>query len=101
MDWSELAACRDADPGLFFPLGDEEPDWRDLARCAETDPEAFYPEKGGSSREAKAVCRACEVRTECLAYALEHDEKFGIWGGLSEHERRPLRRDRNEDGRAA
>jgi WhiB family redox-sensing transcriptional regulator len=67
---------------------DEEPSWQDLALCAETDPEAFFPEKGGSTREAKRVCRSCDVRAECLEYALENDERFGIWGGLSERERR-------------
>jgi WhiB family transcriptional regulator, redox-sensing transcriptional regulator len=66
--------------------------WQDEALCAQTDPEAFFPEKGGSTREAKKVCRACEVRAECLEYALEHDERFGIWGGLSERERRRLKR---------
>jgi WhiB family redox-sensing transcriptional regulator len=68
------------------------PGWQDRALCAQTDPEAFFPEKGGSTREAKRVCRSCEVRTECLDYALEHDERFGIWGGLSERERRRLKR---------
>jgi WhiB family transcriptional regulator, redox-sensing transcriptional regulator len=67
--------------------------WQDRALCAQTDPEAFFPEKGGSTREAKKVCRACEVRAECLEYALEHDERFGIWGGLSERERRRLKRE--------
>lgn len=66
--------------------------WQDRALCAQTDPEAFFPEKGGSTREAKRVCEACEVRQECLEYALAHDERFGIWGGLSERERRKLRR---------
>ena len=70
----------------------EEPDWQERALCAQTDPEAFFPEKGGSTREAKKVCLGCEVRVECLEYALAHDERFGIWGGLSERERRRLRR---------
>ena len=65
--------------------------WRDAALCAETDPEAFFPEKGGSTREAKRVCRSCEVRSECLEYALKHDENFGIWGGLSERQRHRLK----------
>ena len=69
-----------------------EPAWQDRALCAQTDPEAFFPEKGGSTREAKRVCRGCEVRAECLEYALAHDERFGIWGGLSERERRRLKR---------
>ena len=66
----------------------EEMGWQDRALCAQTDPEAFFPEKGGSTREAKKVCLTCDVRQECLEYALAHDERFGIWGGLSERERR-------------
>lgn len=66
--------------------------WQDRALCAQTDPEAFFPEKGGSTREAKKICLGCEVRHECLEYALAHDERFGIWGGLSERERRRLKR---------
>jgi len=62
------------------------------ALCAQTDPEAFFPEKGGSTREAKRVCLSCDVRSQCLEYALAHDERFGIWGGLSERERRRLKR---------
>jgi WhiB family transcriptional regulator, redox-sensing transcriptional regulator len=73
--------------------GDEEPDWQENALCAQTDPEAFFPEKGGSTREAKRICSGCDVRAECLEYALAHDERFGIWGGLSERERRRLRRE--------
>jgi WhiB family redox-sensing transcriptional regulator len=79
-----------------FGMGEddaEELGWQDRALCAQTDPEAFFPEKGGSTREAKRVCRSCEVRAECLEYALEHDERFGIWGGLSERERRRLKRE--------
>lgn len=71
---------------------DEAPEWQERALCAQTDPEAFFPEKGGSTREAKRICLGCEVRAECLDYALAHDERFGIWGGLSERERRRLRR---------
>ncbi|MDO8108570.1 WhiB family transcriptional regulator [Isoptericola sp. b441] len=67
-------------------------DWQERALCAQTDPEAFFPEKGGSTREAKKVCTGCEVRAECLEYALANDERFGIWGGLSERERRKLKR---------
>ena len=66
--------------------------WQERALCAQTDPEAFFPEKGGLTLEAKKVCVSCEVRGECLEYALEKDERFGIWGGLSERERRKLKR---------
>lgn len=72
------------------PTTDEE--WQDRALCAQTDPEAFFPEKGGSTRDAKKICQRCPVRNECLDYALAHDERFGIWGGLSERERRRLKR---------
>ena len=70
----------------------EEPGWQERALCAQTDPEAFFPEKGGSTREAKKVCLTCDVRVECLEYALANDERFGIWGGLSERERRKLKK---------
>jgi len=70
----------------------EEDQWQERALCAQTDPEAFFPEKGGSTREAKRICMGCEVRDECLDYALAHDERFGIWGGLSERERRRIKR---------
>lgn len=62
--------------------------WRKLARCAEVFPDLFHPDKGGSSREAKRVCVNCEVRSQCLEYAIANDERYGIWGGLSERERR-------------
>jgi WhiB family redox-sensing transcriptional regulator len=78
---------------LLDPDGESQPlPWQEEALCAQTDPEAFFPEKGGSTREAKRVCGRCEVRGDCLSYALAHDERFGIWGGLSERERRRLKR---------
>lgn len=73
-------------------LSPEDPEWKERALCAQTDPEAFFPEKGGSTRDAKRVCSGCEVRAECLTFALANDERFGIWGGLSERERRRLKR---------
>ncbi|MDQ1484195.1 MAG: WhiB family transcriptional regulator, redox-sensing transcriptional regulator [Actinomycetota bacterium] len=72
---------------------EDELSWQERALCAQTDPEAFFPEKGGSTRDAKKVCVGCDVRAECLEYALEHDERFGIWGGLSERERRKFKKD--------
>ena len=67
-------------------------DWQRDALCAQTDPEAFFPEQRGSTRDAKRICQACDARAECLDYALQNDERFGIWGGLSERERRKLKR---------
>lgn len=93
-----LKGTEEADDAALILLfgGDQADDgplaWQERALCAQTDPEAFFPEKGGSTREAKRVCATCEVREECLDYALEHDERFGIWGGLSERERRKLKR---------
>ena len=86
---SHLSLVTDA-----FDLAQATPDdqWQERALCAQTDPEAFFPEKGGSTREAKRICLGCEVRDACLEYALAHDERFGIWGGLSERERRRLKR---------
>lgn len=69
-----------------------EQQWAEHAECLRAEPDTFFPEKGGSTREAKRICSLCEVRQECLEFALEHDERFGIWGGLSERERRKLKR---------
>jgi WhiB family redox-sensing transcriptional regulator len=82
----DLALSRAARPGTG---------WRDLALCAQTDPEAFFPDKGESSAPAKKVCGRCEVRAECLQEALDRNERFGVWGGLSERERRVLARQPN------
>ena len=70
-------------------------EWQAKARCTEVDPEIFFPERGGSSRAARSVCSQCEVRMQCLEYALNNKEQFGIWGGTSERERRRLRRERS------
>ena len=78
------------------PAAPDDESWRLAALCGETDPEAFFPEKGGSTRDAKRVCSGCEVRAECLEFALANDERFGIWGGLSERERRRLRSQRRD-----
>ena len=73
--------------------------WQDYANCLGVDPDLFFPERGASTREAKEVCRGCVVREECLEYALANGEKFGIWGGLSERERRRIRRQRAQAAR--
>ena len=72
--------------------GPQERRWQTKANCMGVDPDLFFPERGASTREAKEVCRGCVVREDCLEYALANGEKFGIWGGLSERERRRLRR---------
>lgn len=66
----------------------EAPTWQRSANCLGVDPDLFFPGKGGSSSEAKEVCRGCVVRQECLQYAIDNKEKFGVWGGKTERERR-------------
>lgn len=68
--------------------------WQAFANCLGVDPDLFFPERGASTKEAKQVCQGCVVREDCLEYTLANGEKFGIWGGLSERERRRIRRQR-------
>ncbi len=68
--------------------------WQDFANCRGGDADLFFPERGASTRAAKAICRECSVRVDCLEFAIVSGEKFGIWGGLSERERRKIRRQR-------
>jgi WhiB family transcriptional regulator, redox-sensing transcriptional regulator len=68
--------------------------WQDAAKCRGANADLFFPERGASTRTAKAICRECTVRAECLEFAIVTGEKFGIWGGMSERERRRVRRDR-------
>ncbi len=96
---SDAAAIPTGPGSLWAALGLDEPaGWEASALCAQTDPDTFFPEKGGASTPAKRVCAVCPVRAECLEEALERRERFGIWGGLSEHERRAVlaARDRQE-----
>jgi WhiB family redox-sensing transcriptional regulator len=73
--------------GTFF----DQP-WAAEALCAQVDGELWFPDKGGSTREAKAICAQCFVQAECLTWALTTHEGFGIWGGKSERERRVLQK---------
>ena len=66
--------------------------WQKDALCAQTDPEVFFPERNGSSKDAKRICNTCDAKEQCLDYALENDERIGVWGGLSEYERRKLQK---------
>ncbi len=68
--------------------------WMANGNCAGVDPDLFFPPRGGNTAEARQVCAACTVRAECLEYALVNKERFGIWGGKSERERRKLRQAR-------
>lgn len=74
------------------------PNWTHGALCAQVDMDVFYPEKGESTKSAKQICAGCDVREQCLEYALEHIERFGVWGGLSERERRTLLNGRTKRG---
>lgn len=73
MDWRHHAACRDEDPELFFPIGTSGP------AVLQTE-------------QAKAVCRRCSATDECLQWAIESGQDAGVWGGMSEEERRAAKR---------
>lgn len=79
---------------LIEALAIDELAWQDYANCRGANADLFFPERGASTRQAKSICAQCEVRVECLEFALRHSEKFGIWGGLSERERRKIRKQR-------
>jgi WhiB family transcriptional regulator, redox-sensing transcriptional regulator len=101
---AELIA-RDGWPGGQAPGSSLHPamstgSWQDLARCRETDAEIFFPEKGGSPRAARRICASCEVQEPCLEYALERDERFGIFGGLTTRQRDRLAAQRQRNGAA-
>jgi WhiB family redox-sensing transcriptional regulator len=77
---------------LDLPYSSEsELDWLDNALCSQVDHDIFFPEKGGSTKTAKSVCGVCGVREKCLKYSLENEERYGIWGGMSDRERRAKR----------
>jgi WhiB family redox-sensing transcriptional regulator len=86
---------------LLEILASDQLAWQDLANCRGADPDLFFPERGASTRTAKSICRECAVRAECLEFAIVSSEKFGIWGGLSERERRKIRRERAASARRA
>ena len=67
------------------------PAWYAKANCVGTDPESFFPDKGGSASDARRVCVQCPVRKQCLQWALDTDERYGVYGGLTERERRDLK----------
>jgi WhiB family redox-sensing transcriptional regulator len=74
------------------------PSWREFARCRGVDPEVFYPvsDDDEAAEEAKSICAACPVREPCLEFALSTREKNGVWGGLTERERRRVLRRRRK-----
>ena len=82
VNWEEVAACRDADPDLFFPVGTAGPALRQI-------------------EAAKRICRACPAQARCLAWALEHGIGSGVWGGTTEDERRAIRRPAKRNRRSA
>lgn len=83
--------ARWTEPASLVP---DPPEWRKHGACRGADPEIFFPSRGEATAEAKEICAGCPVRGECLDFALDIGEKFGIWGGKSERERRRMRRGR-------
>lgn len=80
---------------LFGAIDDQE--WQASALCAQVGGDLWFPERGGDFLEAKRICQQCPVRVECLEYALAHDERFGLWGGLSERGRREIKKQRQRE----
>lgn len=77
------------DWGLF--VDGDLPAWFAEAACRDVHTDVFFPEKGATTTAARDICRQCRVQTLCLAYALEHDERNGIWGGTTPRERSRLK----------
>lgn len=77
------------------------PDWMTEGLCAQVDPDEFFPTKGDPCSTAKKVCAACPVREACLTFALDNDERHGVWGGKSVRERRLLTAQNTSAGGAA
>ena len=72
----------------------EREEWSERANCLGVDPELFFPDRGESAQPAKEVCAGCVVSEDCLDYSLRFNIKHGVWGGLAERDRRPLRASR-------
>lgn len=83
---------------LFGGMSDRD-GWQDDAACSGVDIDVYFSLDEGNQRRAIELCRTCPVQQECLRYAIEHDELYGIWGGMLESERRALIRDRRRQGR--
>lgn len=88
--WTPARATHHPTGSVSARLDLDAPEWMDRALCAQVDYEMFFPEKGGSTADAKRLCGTCDVREDCLRYAIDHHERFGIWGGKSERERRAI-----------
>lgn len=88
---------------LRLAIASEEMSWVREAACREADPDLFFPSRGETIKisQAKAICRECPVRVACLDYAVEAGERFGVWGGTCERERRRIWRRRRQERGAA
>lgn len=89
---AQLAYRFETTRGRVHNTADDE--WTAHAACRDMNPDIFFPTRGEDVRPAKRVCAGCPVRQQCLDYALDNQEKYGIWGGTGERERRRLRRER-------
>ena len=75
-------------------IDDSDYEWQDGAACRGANADLFFPERGASTKTAKAICQTCNVQLACLDFAIEHRMKFGVWGGMSDKQRRQVARER-------
>lgn len=73
------------------------PAWQERAACRDEEPDVFFPDKANQDRAAKRICTGCVVQRQCLEFALEHGEEYGVWGGMTTTERKQLKKDVDND----
>lgn len=103
-NWGKIVLPHDNQPIVHGVESSRLPDilmngeeWAAKAMCKGTDPDKFFPERGGSTREARQICRSCPVCDECREFAVKKNEKYGVWGDTVEKERRAIIKQRKEE----
>lgn len=76
---------------LAIRIDGQDQGWKQVGLCRGVDPDLFFPERGGDTRTPKAICKQCAIQEQCLEFAIANGERFGVWGGKTERERRSMR----------